>query len=81
VKRDAYRVRDHGRRNRIQRLTEERWPAEESDGWEVTAVAVHVTGAQAAYRTEDATGITFFLLNHLRPAPYGFVPDHSGDSK
>ena len=46
----ARQVRAFGKRNRIEKLTEPSWSAEESDAWEMTALAAHLGEAEGAYR-------------------------------
>lgn len=55
-------VRRYGLENGFLKLASARWPAEESDGWEMTAIAAHLLGAAGAYRTPSDNGFTFMLL-------------------
>ena len=47
---DARQVRAFGKRNRIEKLTEPSWSAEESDAWDMTALGARLGDAQGAYR-------------------------------
>lgn len=68
VKEGARQVRAYGERYGIAKLTEREWPADEADGWEMTAVAARVLNARGGYRTEDADGYTFLVITSLRRA-------------
>ena len=45
-----------GQREKIDRLTQAQWPADEIDGWEMTSLAAKATGASGAYRTCNDNG-------------------------
>ena len=81
LKTASRRVKKFGETRRIPRLYKATWDATEVDGWEMTAISAEVLGAEAAYRTKDGDGFTFMTLRNLRPAPPGFVIDHSGDGE
>lgn len=53
---DMLKVRTFGETEDFAALTIPLWPAAETDGWEMTAVAAKVLDAQGAYRTPDETG-------------------------
>ena len=59
-------MRKFGETERLANLTVPLWPADEVDGWEMTAVAAKVVGAQGAYRTPKDNGFTFMLLMDVR---------------
>ena len=59
---DLQKVRDYGEGKDFASLTVPKWPGEEVDGWEMTAVAAHLLDAEGAYRTPSETGFTFMLL-------------------
>jgi len=44
-------------------------PADEHDGWGMTAVAAHLLEADGAYRTPGDNGFTYMLLSNVRHAP------------
>lgn len=67
-------VRAFGEREAIGKLTEAKWPAEEIDGWEMTAVSSRLLEAQGAYRSPDSSGALFLLFDHLE-----FIPDSELD--
>jgi hypothetical protein len=60
------RVREYGIQNGIAPLIERKWPAEETDGWEMTSISAHLLECSAAYRSPSSTGGLFLLLNDLR---------------
>jgi hypothetical protein len=61
-------LRAFGEAEHFANLTVPKWPAEEVDGWEMTAVAAKVLDAEGAYRTPCDTGFTFMLLLDVRRA-------------
>jgi uncharacterized protein YndB with AHSA1/START domain len=63
---EIVRVRVFGEKNNILKLTEGKWPADEADGWEMTAVSARLLEANAAYRSPSESGFLFLLLTHLR---------------
>lgn len=63
-------VRDFGEREGITKLTEEKWAADEVDGWEMTSVSARLLEAQGAYKSPSASGGLFLLYDGLE-----FIPD------
>jgi hypothetical protein len=61
-------VRDFGEKRDFPHLIVPKWAATEIDGWEMTAVAAHVLGADGAYRTPKEAGLTFMTLSEVRRA-------------
>jgi len=59
-------VRDFGEAKDFPHLLVPKWVAAEVDGWEMTAVAVHVLGAEGAYRTPYDGGFTHMALSDVR---------------
>jgi len=64
------RVISFGEENGIEKLTSRQWPAEEVDGWEMTALAAQVLQAEAAYRCPSGKGFLFVLLNRIRKSSF-----------
>ncbi len=62
---DLLAVRTFGEAETFANLTVPKWPADEVDGWEMTAVAAKILDAQGAYRTSDDKGFTFMLLTEV----------------
>lgn len=56
---DARLVREYGQRHEIDPLTDERLEIEESDAWDLTALAAHLAGAQGAYRGPAGPTLVF----------------------
>jgi hypothetical protein len=69
LKRDSELVREFGRTNRLEKLTTEKWPATEADGWVMTAVALRVAGAESAYRLPNRDSYIFMLLKKVESMP------------
>lgn len=63
-------VRDFGVREGITKLTEEKWTADEGDGWEMTSVSARLLEAQGAYISPSASGGLFLLYDGLE-----FIPE------
>lgn len=59
-------VRDYGETRDFPHLTTAKWPADEHDGWHMTAIAARVLGARGVYRTPDDTGHTFMVVTDAR---------------
>jgi Family of unknown function (DUF6882) len=66
---DIDKVREFGERESIAKLTEEKWEAEEVDGWEMTAIAARLLEAQGAYRSPSETTFLFLLYDRLEQIP------------
>lgn len=66
ITRSAKRVREYGRIHKFDALTDAEWKADQSDGWDMTAVTAMLTGAIGAYRTEDDNGYTFMVITRIR---------------
>ena len=62
------RVRDYGEALDRPHLAVPLWPADEHDGWAMTAVAAHLLEAAGAYRTPGDNGFTYMLLGDVRRA-------------
>jgi len=60
------RVREYGAGHDIPPLTEPKWPADETDGWEMTSISARLLESSAAYRSPSPTGALFLLLNDLK---------------
>ncbi len=59
-------LRDFGEDNDLEKLAMPTWDAEESDGWQMAAVAARLLEAQGAYRSPNPTGHLYMLLSNLR---------------
>ena len=63
---EMLRLRAFGEAEDLACLTVPKWPAGEADGWEMTAVAAKILGAEGAYRTPGNAGFNFMLLKDIR---------------
>jgi hypothetical protein len=66
VKKDIYKVREFGEEYGLKELTEEKWPATESDGWAMTNVAAYLLKAKGAYRCPGKNVATFVIFTAVR---------------
>jgi hypothetical protein len=60
------RVREFGIQHDISSLTEPKWTADETDGWEMTSVSARLLDSEAAYRSPSPKGGLFLLLNDIK---------------
>ncbi len=68
IKRDSIKVREYGEQHKIQRLITAKWPAEESDGWNMTALASRLCGSNGAYRGPAGATFVFFTFGEIQLA-------------
>jgi len=61
-------VRDFGRENDYPHLVVPKWSADEADGWEMAAIALHVLDAPGVYRSPGDNGVTFLVMTDIRLA-------------
>jgi hypothetical protein len=59
------RVRSLGEERGFEKLTEANWPGDETDGWEMTAVAALLLSAKGAYRAPDEDGALFLIFTDI----------------
>jgi hypothetical protein len=67
----AAKARDYGKAHGLRKLTEAKWPAEQDDGWCMTAITAKLLGAKGAYRSPDlkSGGALFMVFTDIRWAP------------
>ena len=58
-------VRDHGRQHGFGKLVEDGWPADEADGWEMTAISAYLLKAKGAYRSPGETSTTYMIFKDI----------------
>jgi hypothetical protein len=63
---DIERVREYGMQQGIPALTEPKWTADETDGWEMTSISARLLESEAAYRSPSPKGFLFLLLTDLK---------------
>jgi len=56
----------YGQAHGLDKLTTAKWPGDESDGWEMTAVAAFVLQSEGAYRAAHDGGALFLTLRNVR---------------
>ena len=66
VRKDIHKVREFGEQNGLVELIEEKWPADELDGWAMTNVTARLLQAKGAYRCPDDNGATFIIFTSVR---------------
>ena len=62
VNTDIIRVRDYGVKCDIPKLVTEKWNADETDGWEMTAIAAYILKAKGAYRVPHKENDLFSFM-------------------
>jgi hypothetical protein len=69
VKEDVRLVRRFGEEHGLKELTEEKWAADELDGWAMTNVTAKLLNAIGAYRCPDEDGALFVVFTAVwRPS-------------
>ena len=66
VKHCILEVRDFGEAHSFEKLTNPKWPGDEYDAWEMTAVAAYILQAEGAYRAPDDNGALFLVMRDVR---------------
>jgi len=68
IKSEIVAVRDFGRKRGFEKLTNPKWTADESDGWEMTAIAAFIMKAKGAYRvpSSDSMLYSFMIYKNIR---------------
>jgi hypothetical protein len=66
LSRDVREVRLLGEARGIAQLTTPKWPADETDGWEMTSITAYVLQAKGVYRTRGDNGFTFMVMTSIR---------------
>lgn len=66
IKHDVRRVRAYGEQHSFRQLASALWPADEADGWQMTAITAYLLRAQGAYRSPDDSGASFLVMTDIR---------------
>lgn len=66
LKKDALQVLEYGKQHGIARLTTAQWPAQEMDGWRMTALASRLCSSNGAYRGRAGTTLVFMTFGEIR---------------
>jgi hypothetical protein len=59
-------VREYGRKHGHRKLTDRRWTADETDGWEMTAIANYLIKGKGVYRPPFDTGFSYVVITDIR---------------
>jgi hypothetical protein len=69
VRQAAEAVRAFGEREQITEVVEPYWPADETDGWAMTALTAYLTQAKGGYRCPDDHGFVYVVFTDVDWAP------------
>lgn len=69
--RDAAEVRKYGVKHGIRRLTTPVWPAEEMDGWQMSAIANRLCESNGVYRGPADSTFVFFTFGKVELRRHG----------
>jgi hypothetical protein len=69
VRQAAERVRRFGEAEQISEVIEPYWPANEADGWAMTALTAYLTQAKGGYRCPDENGFLYIVFTSINWAP------------
>jgi len=58
-------VTEIGAESNFVKLTTPYWPADEVDGWQMTAICADILGSKGAYRTASETGFTYLIIRNI----------------
>jgi hypothetical protein len=68
LRKDALQLKEYGEKNLRMRLTEAGWKGDLQDAWKMTALAVKLLGADAAYRGPAGKTLVFMAIRDLKVA-------------
>lgn len=63
-------LKEFGEKESISKLTEEKWKADDIDGWEMTSVSARLLESDGGYCSPDENGGLYLLFNELE-----FIPE------
>ena len=66
LSKDMEKVRRYGEAGGFIRLTESKWAADETDGWEMAAVANYILKGKGVYRPPINNGVVFVVLTDVK---------------
>jgi hypothetical protein len=75
LRQDALKLRQYGEEKGLEQLTEAKWEGEERDGWQMTALAVKLLGAEGAYRGPAGRLLIFMVFRDLKPVGEKWLRD------
>ena len=59
-------IREFGSEHGLNKLTDEKWDAEEVDGWEMAAVSNYLLKGRGVYRPPYDGGVLFLVITNIR---------------
>ena len=65
VKDQMHKVKAYGQSKNYQALFNDKWSADEVDGWEMTSITSYILNAKGAYRATDKTGFTYMVITDI----------------
>jgi hypothetical protein len=65
VRQAAEQVRRFGEAEQISEVIEPYWPADEADGWAMTALMAYLTQAKGGYRCPDDNGFLYVVFTQI----------------
>jgi hypothetical protein len=65
VKKDMRVVKQFGEQHGLKELLDEKWKAEDLDGWAMTNVSARLLNAKGAYRCPDENGFLFVIFTNV----------------
>ncbi|OQP56088.1 hypothetical protein A4H97_19810 [Niastella yeongjuensis] len=68
VNSEISRIRDYGYKRGFEKLTNPKWPADEFDGWEMTAIAAYLMKAKGAFKVPSSDNMfySFMIYKNVR---------------
>src|SRR5262245_41641342 len=66
VKDQVLQVRAYGEEQAFEKLTDPKWPGDEHDGWEMTAITAFILRAEGGYRSPSDNGALFLVMQNVR---------------
>jgi hypothetical protein len=66
VKKDIAAVKQFGIAEGLRELTDEKWEADELDGWAMTNVSARILNAKGAYRCPTHNGFLFVVFTDVQ---------------
>lgn len=55
-----------GEENNFEKMKQAKWPADEYDGWEMTAITCYLLDALGAYKVPSASGPLFMVITEIK---------------
>jgi len=65
VKDEMHKVKEYGQSKKFDALINDKWTADEIDGWEMTSITSYILNAKGAYRTTEKSGFTYMVITDI----------------